>query len=574
MHRPLIVLKFGGSVLAAPERLSLAVHETYRRTRAGYAVVAVVSAFGGRTDALAARAAAFNDAPASATAALLGLGENESAALLALALNEAGVRAEVLDEAAIGLRAEGPALDANPVGVDVAALRGGFRESDVLVVPGFVGRDARGRRVLLGRGGSDLTALFLAERLGADRCRLIKDVDGLFEWDPARPGPAPRKYASLDWTAALRLDGSILQHKAIRFAQAANLAFEVAAFNSRRPTHIGNLPTRFAAPAPSLPPLRVALLGAGTVGLGVLRRLERLPDYFRTSAVAVRDAASAAERGVPRHLLTTDVEAPAAEGRADVVVECLGGITPADAAIRGALRAGVHVVSANKAVIAARFAGFQEAAERGGATLRYSAAVGGAAPVLEAVARASAGAGVRSVRAVLNGTSSFVLSRFAAGESWEDAVAEAQRRGLAEADPSRDLDGRDAADKLCLIARAAGWALGPEEIAREGIDAQSAARPRLAQVAELNLRGGRCTARVTLASLDPGDPLESLGPVGCGALIEDRDGVHTFVAGTGAGRWPTAEAVVADLLELARERSAVCEFVNTDGVVPVAGDAA
>lgn len=553
MSRPLIVLKFGGSVLASPDRLSLAVHETYRRVRAGYSVAAVVSAFGGRTDELAARAASFGDPSASASAALLGLGETESAALLTLALNEAGIRAEVLDEVAIGLRASGQPLDADPTDVDVDAMREALGESDVIVVPGFVARDRRGRRVLLGRGGSDLTALFLAERLNAARCRLIKDVDGLFEWDPARAGPRPRKYATIDWAGALRLDGSILQHKAIRFAKTARHAFEVASFNSRTPTRVGPFQTRYVEARPPRRPLRVALLGAGTVGLGVLRRLEQIPSLFEVVSVAVRDIPAAAARGVSPWLLTSRVPGPETPSAA-VVVECIGGITPAREAILKALRAGIDVVSANKAVVAACSDEFERAARAGGASLRFSAAVGGAAPILEAVTRAARDAGVRSVRAVLNGTSSFVLSRVADGASLADAVSEAQQRGLAEADPSRDLDGRDAADKLCLIARAAtGTALSPNDLPRDEINAATQLGGRTAQVAELDLSDSQPRAVVRLIELANGDPLARLRRGECGAVIESRAGTRSFVAGTGAGRWPTAEAVLADLLELSRE---------------------
>ncbi|HZJ70924.1 MAG TPA: aspartate kinase, partial [Planctomycetota bacterium] len=192
---PVIVLKLGGSVLAGEESLPVAVHEIYRWRRSGFAVVAVVSALAGDTEALLARAARDGE-PSSphATAALAKLGELRSAALLGVQLEQAGVPARVLMPAALRLRARGDPLDAHPVSLDATPLRRAFAAGDVAVVPGFFAHDAEGRAVLFGRGGSDLTALFLSARLRA-RCRLLKDVDGLYTGDPNAPGPAPIRYA-------------------------------------------------------------------------------------------------------------------------------------------------------------------------------------------------------------------------------------------------------------------------------------------------------------------------------------------------------------------------------------------
>ena len=189
MHEPVIVLKLGGSVLADEAALPVAVHEVYRWRREGFGVVAVVSALAGETDALLARAPDRDAAP-HAVAALAALGELRSAALLGAQLQAAGLAARVLQPAALRFRAQGDPLDAQPVALDVRPLRSALRDGAVAVVPGFFAHDAEGRAVLLGRGGSDLSALFVAARLGA-RCRLVKDVDGLFTADPAAPGPTP-----------------------------------------------------------------------------------------------------------------------------------------------------------------------------------------------------------------------------------------------------------------------------------------------------------------------------------------------------------------------------------------------
>jgi homoserine dehydrogenase len=247
------VLKLGGSVLRDHLAVRTAAAEVARFVHAGRRVVAVVSALEGTTDRLLAAAAEMALHPEPfATAQLLSTGELGAAALLALALDGVGVRAATIDAAGAGLTTEGPPLDATPVGLRTPALTHALAGAHALVIPGFVGRDAIGRTTLLGRGGSDLTALFIAERLGA-ACRLIKDVDGLYEWDPARPGPPPRRFETLDWPGALALDGTIVQHKAVRWAREHGLAFEVGAIGAGADvTRVGDLPVRLA-PRPDAP---------------------------------------------------------------------------------------------------------------------------------------------------------------------------------------------------------------------------------------------------------------------------------------------------------------------------------
>lgn len=235
------VLKFGGSVLRDELHIHAAAEEVAQAVARGVRVVAVVSALEGTTDALLARARAYAPSPHPfAAAQLLATGEHASAALLGLALDARGVRVEVLDAAGAGLQTTGDALDASPVALDTPALLQALGRARAVVVPGFVGRDGFGRTTVLGRGGSDLTALFIAQRLGAD-CRLVKDVAGLYEWDPALPGPAPRRFRTLDWDGALALDGSIVQHKAVRFAREHALGFEVGALAAEEVTRVGPL---------------------------------------------------------------------------------------------------------------------------------------------------------------------------------------------------------------------------------------------------------------------------------------------------------------------------------------------
>lgn len=248
---PIVVLKFGSSVLPHESRLPDAVDEIDRLIRRGHRVVAVVSAFGSTTDDLISHAKSYAKAPADdALAALLATGEARSVALLGLALQRAGIDARVLDSAAIGLRTQGPTLDAQAVSLDTAAVIRALDEAPALVVPGFVGRCAkRGHTTLLGRGGSDLSALFIAAEIGAS-CRLLKDVDGLYDRDPADvrdcdESPA-RRYTSVTYRDVLALDEGIIQHKAVRYAQSRALEFTVTSLGAEHGTLVGHGPSVFA----------------------------------------------------------------------------------------------------------------------------------------------------------------------------------------------------------------------------------------------------------------------------------------------------------------------------------------
>ncbi|MFI4915168.1 MAG: hypothetical protein ACIAS6_01500 [Phycisphaerales bacterium JB060] len=550
MRGRVIVLKFGGSVLTDEARLRIAAHEVYRWRREGWKVVAVVSAFAGRTDALLASCQRDGvQADAHATAAILSCGERESAARLVGCLDRVGVTAALLDPASIGFRAHGPALDAQPDTFDAQRVRAVLDSAGVVVVPGFLAVDDQGRTVTLGRGGSDLTALVLADGLQADACRLLKDVDGLYECDPARlpgsGGPPPRRFERASFDDALRLDGSILQHKAVRFARDRGLAFEVGRVNATNVTVVGDLGSRLGGFRETLRPIHVALLGVGVVGGGVLELLGQMPGRFGVVAAAVRDIDKHGPRlrrlGV--RTISTDAVEVAACG-ADVVVEALGGVDPAREAIAAALQSGAHVVTANKAVLAEHGAELLALARAVDRQLLASASVGGGAPVLEAATRL----GATRVRGVLNGTANFVLSRLAGGATLDDAIAQAQRLGLAEADPSRDLDGRDSLDKLRVLA----LALGIEAItgALNGADVRAATPGRCQrQIATLDAGG---SLSVAIEPVEPGDPLYDLPGEWNAAEITAVDGSVTLVRGRGAGRWATAEAVVGDVLGLER----------------------
>jgi homoserine dehydrogenase len=226
-----LVLKFGGSVLAGESDLgwvAACVEAERARAEAGRGCVVVVSAFGATTDDLLSRAArqAVDHGAAEHVARLAATGEEGASALFAMALEAAGHTPVLIGPRELGIRTTGELLDAAPIGFDGAAIEAGLARTGLVVVPGFVGFHHGGHLSLLGRGGSDLTALFLAHHLRATRCILLKDVKGLFDADP-KTSPSPRRFDELTHAAAAACAGPAVQPKALAFAERVGLAFEL-----------------------------------------------------------------------------------------------------------------------------------------------------------------------------------------------------------------------------------------------------------------------------------------------------------------------------------------------------------
>jgi homoserine dehydrogenase len=554
----IVVLKFGSSVLRSEKDLPRAVHEIYRAWRGGAQVLAIVSAFGDTTDELLRRSESISEHPdASPLAALLATGEATTSAMLCLALGKAGIPAKMLDPAQAGLRTEGGTLEANLIAVDVGRLKRELRQA-VVILPGFVGRCESGYTTLLGRGGSDFSAIFLAIELDA-HCVLLKDVDGLYARDPAASGIRPLRFAEATYETALHVGTQVVQPKAVRLAASRGLRFDVTAIGASSETVVG-CPGDLLGDSINSIPLRVALLGCGTVGGGVYQRLAALPDLFTVTGVGTRNATRAHAAGVPEELITSDLE-NLIEGECDVVVELVGGTNDAAVLTRKALRAGHHVVTANKALMALEGEQLLSLAAACAVTLRYSAAVGGALPALERIDRARSDGAIRSLSGVLNGTTNFVLDQLAEGKDFESAVVAAQKAGYAEANPSFDLNGTDAAQKLMLLARQAfGISLPFTSVEREGIEQidpqllrkarDEGQTVRLIASCRQELDGLKASVKPLVLSLS--HALGSTNGVENRLVIEPVAGTSYVVSGKGAGRWPTAESVVADLFDIKR----------------------
>lgn len=551
----LCVLKFGSSVLERDEDYPGVAVEIYRHVRAGEKVVAVVSALAGQTDALLDEAVQVGGAaaPDGLVARLARVGELRSAALMALSLSRAGLRACTMDPDEMGLVAEGEPLDSNLCGLDAAAVRAKLALHDVVVVPGFTAGHAEHGVVTLGRGGTDLSAVFFAARLDAHRVRLIKDVDGVYAEDPAT-NPAAERFSQMSYAEAEQASSGLIQAKAIHAAEQEDVLIEVAALGSGEATTIADLPA-VKAPPPKGERLKVALLGCGAVGAGVLAYLKSRPDLFEVGPVLVRRPELHSEDAV-----FTDRPQEALAGKPDLLIELLGGADfPADL-MRSALRHGAQVVTANKAALAKHWDSLHACAELGGGALRYSAAVGGGAPVLEALERLRGS--VVAVEGVMNGTCNFLLSRLAEGWTFDEAVAKAQALGFAEADPSADVDSHDAADKLSILVRDAfGVALLPERIAKDSLRDVGTEQLRSALGrGEVLKQVGRCrllpdggiAAEVRVVALPAAHPLAGTRNEENCFLVTDREGRVHEVFGKGAGRWPTATAVFEDVMDAQR----------------------
>ncbi len=428
-----------------------------------------------------------------------------------------------------------------------------LRTNDVVVLPGFIADHAEHGVVTLGRGGTDLSAVFFADRLDAHRVRLIKDVDGVYEEDPAQNSKALR-YSHLNYAEAEHASSGLIQAKAIHAADEWDVLIEVAALGSAEATTIARVPPVKARPArPER--LKVALLGCGSVGAGVLELLQAQPELFEVGPVLVRYP----ERHSENARFTTSLD-EALAGDPDIVVELIGGVDVASEAMHNGLLRGAQVVSANKAAIAKHWDPLHACAARNGGELRFSAAVGGGAPVLETLRRLAGS--VVSVEGVMNGTCNYLLSRLAEGWSFEEALKKAQALGFAEADPSADVDGHDAADKLSILVREAfGFALLPKWIDKHSLrdlipGAASEALENnevLKQVGSCRVRpDGSVEAEVRIVSLPRSHPLAQTRNEENRFLVTDVDGMVHDVFGKGAGRWPTATAVFADVMDAQR----------------------
>jgi homoserine dehydrogenase len=316
--------------------------------------------------------------------------------------------------------------------------------------------------------------------------------------------------------------------------------------------------------------IRVCMLGCGTVGSAVARTLDEHADDIARRAgvrleiarVAVRDLDRERNVPLPRDAFTTDGVSIVDDPEIDVVLELLGGLEPARQLVLRALSAGTPVVTGNKELIAHAGAELEAASHAGSADLAYEAAVAGGIPLIRPLRESLAGDRVTRILGIVNGTTNFILTQMSEhGWGFDEALAEAQRLGYAEADPTGDIEGLDAAAKCAILASIAfDTTVTSDDVYREGIakitpqDITDAARlgyaVKLLAIAELD--DGDVSVRVHPAMVPLAHPLASVRDAFNAVFVEAEKAGQLMFYGRGAGGDPTGTSVIGDLVRVAR----------------------
>ncbi len=326
-----------------------------------------------------------------------------------------------------------------------------------------------------------------------------------------------------------------------------------------------------------LTPLRVALLGCGVVGSEVARLIigqaadlrARVGRPLELVGIAVRRP-ERDRAGIDPELFTTDAEALVSRDDVDLVIEVIGGIEPARSLILAAMRHGASVVTANKVLLAEDGVTLFEAAEEAGTDLYFEAAVAGAIPIIRPLRESLVGDEITSVIGIVNGTTNYILDRMdAGGISYTDALHEAQELGYAEADPTADVEGFDAAAKAAILASLAFHTrVTGADVYREGISGVTPADiasahdigcvVKLLAICQLSpavAAGDRTVSvRVHPAMIPRSHPLAAVGDAYNAIFVESMSAGRLMFYGPGAGGSPTASAVLGDLVTIARNR--------------------
>src|SRR5438093_1523504 len=318
--------------------------------------------------------------------------------------------------------------------------------------------------------------------------------------------------------------------------------------------------------------INVGIIGLGTVGTGAFRILRENAELIRhrvgvpveVSKIAVRDAGRDRGIAIQAGMLTTNPSQVIEDPNIDIVIELIGGYEPAREFILSAISRGKHVVTANKALLAVHGSEIYEAARRAGVTIGYEASVGGGIPIVKALKEALAANRILSIYGIINGTSNYILTKMTEeGAPFDEVLQEAQRAGYAEADPSFDVGGIDTAHKLAILVNLAfGVPIGLQEIFTEGITAISPLdidfgkvlgyKLKLLAIAKMH-EGGQAEARVHPTMVPDDYPIAKVAGVYNAIQIVGNACDDIMLYGRGAGSMPTGSAVVADVMDIARQ---------------------
>jgi len=406
----------------------------------------------------------------------------------------------------LGLKARNATL----VDLDVEQLEDDLKNHDIVVMPGHVAVGEKDRMVLLTEGGSDMTAIYVAKRLGI-KATLLKDVEGVFDKDPKSAGAAPQRYDHISYADAREKAEPLVSPKALDFAEEHGIEFDIGTPGIPSYTTIGKK-TGTLSPRPTPKKLRVAMLGCGIVGGGVYRRIKANSDRFEMVKIMVRDTAKYIDQGYKPEELTTNIDDVLA-AKPDIFIDVSG---PKNT------------------------------------QLMFSSAAGGGMPVLEMCIRERGR--ITRVEALLNGTTNYMLDEISAGKSYAEALKDAQDKGFAEADPSGDVNGSDAAAKIRLVALLGfGEEVTLDDIPRDTIENFAPASPPKGAMKRIATcwkdRHGFST-KLELKDLSLNNFIAQADGEEAHAIFYFDDGDQYKIRGKGAGRWPTTESVMADLFDI------------------------
>lgn len=316
--------------------------------------------------------------------------------------------------------------------------------------------------------------------------------------------------------------------------------------------------------------VRLSLLGAGTVGGGVIQILDQHADLlakrlgvrFEIVKVATKDPAAAEKLGVPADRIVTDAMQAAIDPSVDIVVELMGGLHPARSVVEAALRAGKHVVTANKALLAHDGAELFAIADEVERELGFEASVGGSIPIIRALKESYVADRILGLYGIVNGTCNYILSQMTShGADFGDTLREAQKLGYAEADPTFDVEGIDSAHKVAILAMLAyGVRFDYKAIPTEGISKLTKADIDFAHrfgykiklTAIARMVGDKLDIRVHPSMLPAASQLAQVNGVFNAIYLEGDNVGAAMLYGRGAGSLPTASAVISDIAAIAR----------------------
>lgn len=318
--------------------------------------------------------------------------------------------------------------------------------------------------------------------------------------------------------------------------------------------------------------LKVGMLGCGTVGSQVARLMvankadltSRAGAELELVKVAVRDT-SVKRQGISSNLITEDAQSVVNDPSIDLIIEVMGGISPAKELILTALKNGKSVVTANKALLAKDGAALYEAASNANVDLYYEAAVAGAIPILRPLRESLVGDQVLRIMGIVNGTTNYILTKMdESGTAFSDALKQAQDLGFAEADPTADVEGFDAADKAAILAGLAFHSrVTDKDVYREGISKITAADVKVAKAMDMVIKllaiteltsEGEISVRVHPALISRNHPLASVRESFNAVFVQAKSAGEMMFYGRGAGGEPTASAVLGDLVAIARHK--------------------